>query len=194
MAFQNLQINVIILCWIIFLGYWLISAFFVKKTAERSSSITWRLVILIGIIIVVFLVRILPHNYAQILITTIIPNTLTSAIIGSLIAIFGLGIAIWARTTIGRNWSGSIVFKKNHELVTNGPYRFVRHPIYTGMITMLIGASVYYGFTSIFLFTILVFASFVLKSRQEEKLMIKHFGKKYIDYKKKTKAIIPFVI
>jgi protein-S-isoprenylcysteine O-methyltransferase Ste14 len=195
MAIPNLQFNIIVLCWIIFFGYWLISAFFVKKTIERSSSIGWRLITpIIGIIIIIFLVKIMPQGYAQILTSIIIPNTLTSAIIGSLITILGLAICIWARTTIGRNWSGSVVFKKNHELVTNGPYKFVRHPIYTGMITMLIGTSIYYGYASIFLIPILAFVSFALKSRQEEKLMIKHFGKKYIEYKKRTKAIIPFVI
>lgn len=193
MIFQNLQNSIIILCWIIFFGYWLISAFFVKRTIERSSSIGWRFITIIGVIIIIFLVKIIPQS-AQILTSMIISNTLTSAIIGSLITILGLTICIWARTTIGRNWSGSIVLKKNHELVTNGPYKFIRHPIYTGMITMMIGTSIYYGYTSIFLATILAFVGFVLKSRQEEKLMIKHFGKRYINYKKRTKAIIPFLI
>lgn len=176
------------------MGYWLISALFAKRTIERQSSIGWRLIIIIGIIVVIALVKIMPQSYLQTLTSKIIPNNLTSEIIGSLITILGLGIMIWARTILGRNWSGSIVFKKDHELVTSGPYRFVRHPIYTGMITMLIGASIYYGFIFLFLFTILVFASLTLKSRQEERLMIKHFGKKYINYKKKTKAIIPFFI
>ena len=136
----------------------------------------------------------MPSNYLKLLLITIVPNTVISLIIGSIITVFGLCITIWARATLGSNWSGAVTFKKNHELITRGPYKFVRHPIYTGLMTMLIGTFIVYGFAYVLLAIIIFFLGLIGKLMQEEKLMIKHFGKKYIDYKNKTKALIPFIL
>jgi Isoprenylcysteine carboxyl methyltransferase (ICMT) family len=54
-------------------------------------------------------------------------------------------LALWARVTIGRNWSASVTLKKGHELIRTGPYALVRHPIYSGFLLMIIGTMIFIG-------------------------------------------------
>jgi protein-S-isoprenylcysteine O-methyltransferase Ste14 len=114
--------------------------------------------------------------------------------LGSALTVLGLAGAIWARTYLGRNWSGYVTYKENHELVTKGPYRFVRHPIYGSLLLMLAGAFIYYGSLLILMIFTALFAAFIARMRKEEQIMTKLFGKRYTDYKKRTKALIPFVL
>jgi protein-S-isoprenylcysteine O-methyltransferase Ste14 len=95
--------------------------------------------------------------------------------------------------TLGRNWSGTVTFKENHELVVRGPYAYVRHPIYTGMMLMFLGTALAQGTFGALLSLPILFLSFWIKYRQEETLMIEHFGEQYRDYMKRVSAIIPFV-
>ena len=57
----------------------------------------------------------------------------------------GLAFAVWARVHLGRNWSGSVTVKEGHELIRTGPYAYVRHPIYTGLITAVLGTAIASG-------------------------------------------------
>jgi len=95
---------------------------------------------------------------------------------------------------MGRNWSGTVSFKQDHELIEHGPYRFVRHPIYTGMLLMVLGTAVSSGRLSALL--ALVFFSFGIwkKLRREETLLTKYFPDAYPRYMSHTKALIPFVL
>ena len=120
--------------------------------------------------------------------------SLISQIIGSVIIILGLITAMWARTMIGKNWSGYVSLKENHELVTNGPYNVIRHPIYTGLILMLLGTVIYYSSAFALIFLVIYICIFLWRIKKEEYLMIKTFGKKYTDYMKRTKTLIPFII
>ena len=82
--------------------------------------------------------------------------------------------------------------KEGHELVTTGPYRLVRHPIYTGILTAVLGSTLVAGGFWLVLF--LVAASFfVYSAKTEERLMMQQFPETYPDYKKRTHALIPFV-
>jgi len=74
-----------------------------------------------------------------------LPDTLALRITGDAIAWTGLGIAIWARIALGSNWSGLPTFREGHELIQRGPYRFVRHPIYTGVLLMMLGSAILLG-------------------------------------------------
>jgi protein-S-isoprenylcysteine O-methyltransferase Ste14 len=100
---------------------------------------------------------------------------------------------MWARIYLGRNWSGYVTYKEDQTLVTSGPYRYVRHPIYTSMILMFIGTILYYGSLFVSIFLIILTIDFVLRTKKEEKIMIRLFGEKYMDYMKRTKRLIPLV-
>src|SRR6185436_17634885 len=102
--------------------------------------------------------------------------------------------AIWARTVLGGNWSSSVTFKENHELIERGPYRLVRHPIYTGILTMTLGTAIVAGRVAAWLGLVFFFVLLWLKSRKEEELLTKHFPEAYPAYKARTKALIPFLL
>jgi protein-S-isoprenylcysteine O-methyltransferase Ste14 len=101
---------------------------------------------------------------------------------------------LWARFALGRNWSGQVTFKQDHELITTGPYALARHPIYTGMILMLLGTSVLVGHTVPFAFTAVLTFTLWIKSQVEEQLMLKHFPEAYPAYRSRVRALIPFVL
>ena len=118
---------------------------------------------------------------------------LTTKIIADIVTFLGMLIMIWARKTLDRNWSANIVLKKEHELITSGPYAFVRHPIYTGLSLMILGVVIYINTLAFTIFFVLFFFGAYYKAKKEERLLINHFADKYLEYKKKTKALIPFI-
>ena len=120
---------------------------------------------------------------------------LLSQIIGFVLVILGFTQAIIARKTLNDNWTESFEYqiKKNHELITNGIYGYIRHPIYGVLLLVVPGALLVSGsYTFILGLIIILFAAEIL-SRREEKLLTEHFGKKYTEYKKTTKKFIPFI-
>ena len=108
-----------------------------------------------------------------------------------LITAMGIGFAIWARAYLGGNWSSSVTIKVEHQLVRTGPYRWVRHPIYSGLILGLFGTALAQcrlgGFVSVVLF----YMGFKIKSRIEERTMTSTFGAEYDEYSRSTGAIVP---
>lgn len=124
-----------------------------------------------------------------------IPNVTSSIqVIGILLLIIGAGISISARKTLGTNWAHAFEYqvKKKQELVTSGIYRYIRHPIYTGVILGFIGgelvAKSYLVLIGIFIITAVYHQALL-----EEKLLVKHFGDSYRRYMKRTKILIPYL-
>ncbi len=102
-------------------------------------------------------------------------------------------MAIWARTVLAGNWSSGIAFKERQELVERGPYEYVRHPLYSGILLLLLSLAIWFGnLTGVAIFAVM-FLVFWLRSREEEKLLTRHFPVDYPAYKRRTKALIPFV-
>ncbi len=106
----------------------------------------------------------------------------------------GLVFAIWARHALGGNWSGSVTVKEGHELVQDGPYRWVRHPIYTGVLVMILGTGLAAGRVHGLLAFPIALAALWLKSRMEERWMAAQFADRYATYRSRTWALIPFVL
>jgi protein-S-isoprenylcysteine O-methyltransferase Ste14 len=114
-------------------------------------------------------------------------------VIGLALTILGLGFAVWARVHLGRFWSGMVTLKKDHELIRSGPYAFVRHPIYTGLLTAAAGTALARGTLAALMALGLVGVACWLKIRAEEKLLTNHFGDAYRDYRRQVAALIPFM-
>ncbi len=112
---------------------------------------------------------------------------------GTALVAAGLGFAVAARAYLGRNWSGTVTLKQGHELIRGGPYRVVRHPIYTGMLLAFAGTAVARGDVRGLVALALVTASFLFKLRVEERFMAEQFPQAYPDYKARTPALIPGV-
>jgi protein-S-isoprenylcysteine O-methyltransferase Ste14 len=184
--------NIIAACWLVFVLYWSISAIGIKKDVpeKRGKEFALRTItVLVAIIVAAngqainaFLVRLgLPAEFSSVIRT-----------VGVVAALVGLCVAIWARYHLGRNWSSHPTMKQEHELVTHGPYHWVRHPIYTGMSLMLIGSGLALGATWLFI-CVAGIAIFVWRIHIEEGLMLQLFPNQYPDYKQHTKALVPFV-
>ena len=112
------------------------------------------------------------------------------SIVGVVLCVAGMAFLVWARQHLGRNWSQTVSTKKGHELVTSGPYRYVRHPMYTGGLIACIGSAIAAGGAWIFLLVVLG-AIFLWRVGAEDKLMEQQFPNEYPDYEKRTKALIP---
>ena len=114
-------------------------------------------------------------------------------ILADVLVFLSLLITLWARVVLGRNWSSRVTFKVDHELIQRGPYHWVRHPIYSGLLLMGIGTAMSCNRVNFFLGMGLCSWGLWVKLRKEEALMTKHFPEVYPEYKARTKALIPFV-
>ena len=113
--------------------------------------------------------------------------------IGASVVLLGVGLAVYARIYLGRNWGMPMSRKEEPELVTGGPYAFVRHPIYTGIVLAMLGSAI--GESVIWVVMLTVFAPyFVYSARREEQLIREQFPAQYPDYMRRTKMIVPFVL
>jgi protein-S-isoprenylcysteine O-methyltransferase Ste14 len=113
---------------------------------------------------------------------------------GAAVTIGGLLFAVWARRHLGRNWSSTVTVKTGHELITTGPYAWVRHPIYSGLLLAFVGSALARGEWRGLLAVALVAGIFWHKLRLEEKWMREQFGESYAAYCARVAALVPFVL
>lgn len=111
--------------------------------------------------------------------------------VGIALATAGVVLGIWARICLADNWSGNVTLKHDHQLVKTGPYQVIRHPIYTAFLLLFLGTAVCNTQLRGLLAFALVFGSFVIKLRSEERLMLNEFGDAYRDYQRHTGALLP---
>lgn len=187
-----LVLDIIRGCWLVFAAIWVLAAVSTKRTVYRETR-GQRLRYWVLLVVACFLLfngRQLPYPLNM----RILPHVAPTAWAAAVLCVIGLAFALWARVTLGRNWSGMVTLKEGHELVERGPYRFVRHPIYTGILTMSFATALAQGHLSGLVGTLLMFASFWIKLRDEEELMLQQFPERYADYRRRAKCIIPFVL
>jgi protein-S-isoprenylcysteine O-methyltransferase len=172
---------------------WLASALTAKRSVQRQT-VASRLEQTILVTTAFFLLfdrRLWPHWLRQ----RVLPEDDVALLwIGLLLTAAGVGFAILARFWIGRNWSGIITIKEQHELIQSGPYRIVRHPIYTGLLLAYLSTAIVHGELRGFVGFVLLLLGFGLKLRMEETFMVQQFGNAYLDYKRRVKALVPFVV
>ena len=121
----------------------------------------------------------------------IVPDNPAVAAIGLLLAAGGLIFAVWARVALGANWSGTVTIKSGHNLIRRGPYRWIRHPIYTGLLTSVAGSILLQGEVRSFLgFAIILFALY-RKAKREERFLSEEFGDSFAEHAKHTGMFLP---
>lgn len=178
-------------CWIVFVVYWAISAFTQRAAAEHApwlSQLAHKLPVGLGAWLIFVPGRFFRHDVA-------LPFSQPgSADAGAALCIIGLAGALWSRWMLAGNWSSNVAFKQGHELIERGPYRFVRHPIYTSLLVMGLGTALAQARAGAFAGVLLLFIGFWIKLKQEEKLLTRHFPDEYPAYKTRVKALIPFVL
>ena len=180
--------------WLALIGYWLWAARYAKRSEWQEPLARRLLAYWLPLLVAVLLLG--PGDWFghSLLREQFVPHTTLVYSIGLAMAIAGAALAICSRALLGRNWSATVQLKQEHELVTRGPYRWVRHPIYTGLLLMFLGNAVMVGDWRGLLAVAIVFASFWRKYRLEEAWLGRHFGEPYRLYQARTKALIPALL
>jgi protein-S-isoprenylcysteine O-methyltransferase Ste14 len=176
--------------WGLWLCYWLVAALGAKKTVRTESlgsMVGQRLFLLPGYALLfggLFQAE-LSARWA--------PDDAWTRAAGFLLCLLGLAYSVWARRVLGRNWSGLVTLKEDHQLVRTGPYAFSRHPIYTGLLCATFGVALEDGELRSLLGLAFVAVAFHMKMRVEERFMREQFGAEYGAYAAEVKKLIPFV-
>lgn len=109
------------------------------------------------------------------------------------VCLAGLAFCWWARLTLGDLWSGTVNRKEGHVVIQSGPYRFVRHPIYTGLILALAAFAVELSTAAALIGVVFISFGFWLKARLEERFLSQQLGEAaYADYRRRTPMLVPF--
>ena len=182
------QIDAYVALWLVFLGVWIPASAFTKRSVRQDSS-TSRF--LYGVLVPLGAFLVLQPGRFGTLNVRLVPDTRVVNLCGLIITAAALSYAIWARFTLGRNWSGTVTVKTGHELIRSGPYRFVRHPIYSGILAGLVGTSIGEGTLAALIGVAIAFCGFRMKWRVEERFMVEQFGAQYVQYQREVKAVIP---
>jgi protein-S-isoprenylcysteine O-methyltransferase Ste14 len=177
--------------WIAFLIYWQIKAFG-TKTTQRMEPIASRIlrVVIFAIAIGLLSAPSIPLSWLYL---QLWPVGIWPFWLGAAVMVAGLLFAIWAREHLGRNWSRSVTIKKDHELITSGPYGVVRHPIYTGILAGFFGTAIALSEVRGWIAFVLIGLALWLKLRMEEQWMRLEFGETYAAYTHQTAALVPYV-
>ena len=185
-------LRIIPICWGIFFIVWVLAAIFTKRTVYHQTGAE-RLRYM-GVIVIGWYLLFRGNRFPYPFNVHIIPHTDAILLVSSVLCVCGLAFCLWARAVLGRNWSGTVTLKENHELIVRGPYRLVRHPIYTGLLAMLFATAIQQGHIAAMLGFLLTFVSFWIKSSFEEAVMTRQFPEDYPAYRKQAKRIIPFLL
>jgi protein-S-isoprenylcysteine O-methyltransferase Ste14 len=177
--------------WIVVALVWVVGMLTAKRAVRRQSTGSRVLQTLFPAAAMVLLSR--PHPAVALLAWQVLPDTPVVGWIGLVVALLGAVVAVWARIALGRNWSATVTITERHELVRRGPYRFVRHPIYSGLLLMVLGTAIAQGQLRGPIALGLVFTGFLLKSRTEDRFMLEQFGPEYVQYGREARAMIPGV-
>jgi protein-S-isoprenylcysteine O-methyltransferase Ste14 len=121
------------------------------------------------------------------------PTALPLALSGCLLALASAALVLWSRAELGSAWS--LVPKSDQGLVTTGPYRLVRHPIYLGLVLLATGQALAFGsWLALLIVLCAIVPTFAWRARAEEKLLSRTLGDRYAAYRQRTKMIIPHLL
>lgn len=178
--------------WTAWLLYWWIAAYGAKAN-RRKESVPSRLTHVIPLLIAVWLLASSRVPIAM-LNTPIASRSIALFACGAILTAAGIAFSVWARVHLAGNWSGSVTLKQDHTLVRDGPYRYVRHPIYTGLLMALIGSAIARDEWRGVIAVALAFAALWRKLGLEERWLTEIFGEDYRRYRREVRALIPFVL
>jgi len=179
--------------WLAFIVLWFLAGIASKRSVrtQTSSSRLFQVVLIFIGAMIFNLNRWFVSGWPTL---RIIPRETPFILGGAIITIAGMLFCVWARAILGTNWSARVTIKANHELVRQGPYQIVRHPIYTGLLIGLLGTAFVYGFAGCFVGVLVIGFAFWLKSQTEEQFMVQQFGDQYLQYRQQVRALIPYIL
>ncbi len=178
-----------LLPWYVFCAYWAITWLRVERTKAREKSVDR----LVTVVAVVLAYNLLFANWLRIgpLRMRFMPEEPWIGWMGIVLTYIGVALAIWARYCIGVYWSARVTLKEGHRLIRSGPYAYVRHPIYTGMLLGAAGTALVIGEWRGILAVVLLLAAHSRKALREESLLTTEFGDEYASYRQNTGFLFP---
>ncbi len=183
--------DLVLACWVTVAAAWLLTLYRLKPVANQSGAENGAILML---------------ACAAVLLFTEVPQFLPlqarclpahTLVIGPGIALTAVGttFAIIARLLLGRNWSAVARMRQDQELISSGPYRLVRHPIYAGILAAAVGTAIVFGEVRDLLALPLIVVGFWRKARSEERLLMSNFGDRYAAYRRRVRGgIVPYVL
>jgi len=175
--------------WYAFAAYWAISWLRVKRT-KTAESLSSRLATILPMVLAFELLfskslRVGPLGLR------FLPADDWIVWSGIAVTSVGVAVAIWARYSIGQYWSARVTLKEGHRVIRSGPYAFVRHPIYTGMLVAAVGTALVIGEWRGVLAVAVMWAAHTHKALREEKLLTTELGEEYASYRRSTGFLFP---
>lgn len=186
---HELLIRVLEWAWIAFGVYWLIAARRVKA-AQTTESPAYRIFRLL-LLIITFTLLFAKWTAVGFLGPHFLSQKQLVAYIGFAFALTGLGVAIWARVSLGQYWSDKIVLKVDHHLVRSGPYGRMRHPIYSGVLLGVAGSALVLDEWRGVVAFLLLLSNYMVKASREDKILEQAFPLDFAEHEKNAGFILP---
>ena len=178
--------------WLCWGAYWLLLSSNVK-TSVRRQPLPSRLLHVLPLVFAILLLWV-PSVPLPLLGERILPWAEWQFWTGAALAATGMLFTMWARSHLGKNWSGIVTIKQDHELIVSGPYAIVRHPIYTGLLCAFAGSALARGEWRGVLAVLIAILTLWHKLRLEERWMREQFGEQYRAYSRRVSALVPFLL
>jgi protein-S-isoprenylcysteine O-methyltransferase Ste14 len=175
--------------WLVFLAYWSVSALKLKSIKRREPR-GERLIQLVFMVAAYFLMFNDQFSRGW-LATRFAPASPSIGKFGVTVTVVGIAFAIWARWHLGENWSATVTLKEGHELISSGPYRYIRHPIYSGMLVAFVGTALALGEYRALISVGIVLVAFYTKAKKEERFLTQEFGEKFREHSRRTGMFLP---
>jgi protein-S-isoprenylcysteine O-methyltransferase Ste14 len=181
--------RLVLFSWCLLAAYWLIAGFRVKRTAKHEPSGERMVHILFMVVGALLLYE--PNLPWAFLYRRFLPDDVRLGWFGAIVAFLGALFAVWARWTIGKDWSAEVQIKQGHELIRTGPYRMIRHPIYTGLLVAVVGTSIVTAQVRSLLGLLIILFGFIRKAKKEESFLSAEFGPAFAEHRRRTGFFLP---
>ncbi|HTC93098.1 MAG TPA: isoprenylcysteine carboxylmethyltransferase family protein [Terriglobales bacterium] len=178
--------------WLTFCAIWLLSALRLK--AVKSQESVGSRMLYQAPLLAAWILLFTRYSRWGALGRRFVPESQTVAIIGLVLTAAGMAFACWARYALGQNWSSKVTIKVDHELIRRGPYAYVRHPIYTGLLLAIAGTALASGEWRALAALLLAWISFYQKARTEEKMLAQEFGAAFAEHRRHTGFFLPRLV
>jgi protein-S-isoprenylcysteine O-methyltransferase Ste14 len=175
--------------WCILVAVWFLWSFAIKRT-KRSETLRERVQHIVPLLLAFWLIFNAPKHLLW-LNLRLLPDVPIARWTGLFITALGMAISIWARLTLGANWSGTVTLKDNHELIRAGLYSRIRHPIYTGILVGVVGTAIIQGELRGLLGFLILLLTLHLKAKREEGFLYQEFGPGFIEHQRRTGMFLP---
>jgi protein-S-isoprenylcysteine O-methyltransferase Ste14 len=169
--------------------YWLVSALATKKTEVNEASL-WRFLRL-SIMCLVFTMLLTTRLRYGLLGWRFVPDSNVIRWTGVALTAAGLFFCVWARHHLGAYWSDKVVLKVDHQLIRSGPYAYLRHPIYSGVLLGVAGTALAIGEERGAVALMVMTVNYWVKARREEKILAEKFGDSFAEYRRNTGFLVP---